>query len=102
MTWQDAVVGEAELETARALRAKARDDETDVAPGPTERRRTRSRGAAPDPTAGLDERERTLFNSLREWRAAVSSVFEHLRHGSTLGLRRRLCTELDARAPPGA
>ena len=35
------------------------------------------------------------------YRAAVRSVFEHLRHGSTLGLRRRLCEELEARAPPG-
>ena len=70
VTWQDAVVGEAELETARALRAKTRDDENHTSTGTTERRRTRSRGAAPDPTAGLDERERALFNSLREWRAA--------------------------------
>ena len=36
------------------------------------------------------------------YRAALRSVFEHLRHGSTLGLRRRLCEELEARAPPGA
>lgn len=70
VTWQDAVVGEAELEAARALRSSSPDDETRAPLGRPERRRSRSHGAAPDPTAGLDERERALFNSLREWRAA--------------------------------
>ena len=70
VTWQDAVVGEADLEAARAVRAQEERAEPARTKRPAERRRSTSRGAAPDPTAGLDERERALFNSLREWRAA--------------------------------
>jgi len=54
LVWQDAIVREQEVasEEARPRAAPAR--------------RGKSR---PDPTEGLDERDRALFNTLREWRS---------------------------------
>jgi superfamily II DNA helicase RecQ len=77
LTWQDAVVNVDDLRAARELRVRPELDR-DHRPIPTgeggngrdanERRRERYR-TGPDPAAGLDERERALFNSLRDWRS---------------------------------
>ncbi|MEM7310652.1 MAG: HRDC domain-containing protein [Planctomycetota bacterium] len=56
VTWQDAVV------PAEALRAARQG--TSPEPGP----RRSKRGARPDPSAALNESDRVLFNTLREWR----------------------------------
>lgn len=56
VTWQDAVVPE-------RARAAAREVAPRVAGAGHG-----SRAARPDPVAGLDERDRVLFNTLREWR----------------------------------
>ncbi|MEM7311050.1 MAG: HRDC domain-containing protein [Planctomycetota bacterium] len=52
VTWQDAVVPTEVLQAARQEPAPRRS----------------KRGDRPDPTAGFDERDRALFNTLREWR----------------------------------
>jgi len=71
VSWQDAVVGEEELRLAKEMHEPPDDDRPQ---GPirasSKPRRARSRRTPPDPTAGLDERERVLFNTLREWRLA--------------------------------
>jgi len=71
LSWQDAVVREEDLAMARELREhRPHDPSRAPIPPPEERHRRRSRrSGAPDPTEGLDERERALFNTLREWRA---------------------------------
>ena len=72
--WQDAVVREEDLAVAKELRRSAPPDPSRLPiPSPDLRSREsgrRKRRSAPDPTEGLDERERVLFNTLREWRAA--------------------------------
>jgi len=72
LTWQDAVVREEDLEVARELRTHPPVDPSRVPiPAPQEKQRRRSRrNSAPDPTEGMDERERALFNTLREWHSA--------------------------------
>lgn len=57
LIWQDALVASEDLETARSIQPRERD--------PGKRATSRS-----DPTAGLSEPERVLFNSLREWRSS--------------------------------
>lgn len=57
LVWQDAVVAPADLEAAREYPKHST----------TPRRRD---GERTDPTDGLDERERALFNTLRELRSA--------------------------------
>jgi len=73
LSWQDAVVSEADLAAARELRAHPVHD-LDRRPIPSGddrrgRQRRDGRREGPDPTAGLDERERALFNTLRDWRS---------------------------------
>lgn len=59
--YQDAVVPQAVLDTAREIPARGRQSSGSRA---FERKR-----GAPDPCEGLDEGERALFNHLREWRS---------------------------------
>lgn len=61
VTWQDAIVSEAVLTTARDAASSARGAPRSE-PGVARARRSS------DPAAGLDERDRALFNTLREWR----------------------------------
>lgn len=70
LTWQDGVVSETDLAAAREMRAQGQvaPDCLPIPPGPASRVRRKKARAKPDPTAGLDEGERLLFNSLREWR----------------------------------
>jgi hypothetical protein len=56
--YQDGVVPPAAIEAAREIPRRARKDS--------------KRNGAPDPCEGLDESERALFNTLREWRSDIS------------------------------
>lgn len=73
VTYQDAVVSAATLEAAAEIRRAApaeADARSAPIPGPDGERSSRAgRTDRPDPAAGLGERERALFNTLREWRA---------------------------------
>jgi len=74
LTWQDALVSNADLAVAHELRHGLAPDPTHapLVPPTESSPRKRKRGAVPDPTAGLDERQRALFNSLRDWRAKTA------------------------------
>jgi superfamily II DNA helicase RecQ len=71
LTWQDALVSNEDMASAHELRHVPAADPTraPLVPPAETRPSKRKRGAAPDPMAGLDERERALFNTLRDWRA---------------------------------
>lgn len=71
VTWQEAVVREENLQLARELREPPAIDPSraPIRPPEEKHRRRSRRSGAPDPAEGLDERERALFNTLREWRA---------------------------------
>lgn len=70
LTWEDAVVREEDLATARDLRKRTPPDRSREPIRCADAALRTRRHKAPDPTEGLDERERALFNSLREWRSA--------------------------------
>ncbi len=63
ITYQDAIVPREALEAARAIPPRA------PSAAPAARFDRSRRDGAPDPCAGLDENERALFNTLREWRS---------------------------------
>jgi ribonuclease D len=68
LVWQDAVISERDLTQARAIVPHhAPSVQQDGA-----NRRAEKRGDENDLTAGMDERERALFNTLREWRGRVA------------------------------
>jgi superfamily II DNA helicase RecQ len=74
LTWQDALVSNHDMTSAHELRHVPAADPTraPLVPPADSRPSKRKRGAAPDPMAGLDERERALFNTLRDWRAKTA------------------------------
>lgn len=69
VTWQDAVVTNPGVSSAQG-QPPAPDRSRQPIPAPaSDKPRQSKRSAAPDPTEGLDERQRVLFNTLRGWRA---------------------------------
>lgn len=67
LTYQDAVVPPEVLQAAQEVpRREERPPPREVV---ARRQRWERNGDRPDPTAGLSEPERVLFNSLREWRS---------------------------------
>ena len=60
LTYQDAVVPREVLQTATEIPRRE---------APPQRARFERNGERPDPTTGLSEPERLLFNTLREWRS---------------------------------
>ena len=73
---QDVIVDAADLAQAKALRATEPADADDAWSPPAEpaprKRGSAKRRTAPDPTTGLSEPDRALFNTLREWRTATA------------------------------
>lgn len=69
LTWQDAAILVADEEGAVERQGAPDPSRQPIVPPASGDRRPCKRKSAPDPTEGLDERQRTLFNTLREWRA---------------------------------
>jgi len=74
LTWQDELVSNVDVAAVHDLRNAPAPDPSraPLAPPADARSSKRRRGAAPDPMAGLDEQERALFNTLRDWRAKTA------------------------------
>ena len=66
-TWQDAVLSDRDLETAREVLGSAPSPARTPNPNGRSRRKEKR-----DPTEGLSEPDRVLYNTLREWRRVTS------------------------------
>lgn len=64
LTWQDALVGRMEPDTI----GHSSSESPSRGRASTNDATTRQKGSRPDPTAALDETQRALFNTLRDWR----------------------------------
>jgi hypothetical protein len=72
VTYQETVVPPEALAEARAIAAARPSLASTPLPPPSIERGPRGDRDRPDPTAGMTESDRTLFNTLRDWRMAAA------------------------------